>query len=210
MAMTFTSLTADKITAGSIRRWVNYAPLDVEQVLEEAQALIYQTLRVREMRTEFPPLTLAPGEFSVSLPERFLDPVSLQNTTHNLTIDLTDETSISRRRIFEDGGLIRSIPRYYAIFGEAMQFDCAADEGMTLSLIGFQRPEYLSADNPSNFLTDRYPNLLRVACLTQAYDFMSNTAKYQSNLSLLSGLIASIAAQDDLSLRGGVFETRIE
>lgn len=208
--MTFSSLTADKNTAGSIRRWVNYGPLDVEQVLEEAQALIYQTLRVREMRTEFPEITLVPGASSAPLPLRFLDPVSLRNRTHNLTIGLTDETNIAQRRIYEDGDLIRSIPRSYAILNEAMQFDCAADEQITLSLVGFQRPEYLSSSNPTNFLTDRYPNLLRVACLTQAYDFMSNTAKHQSNLSLLSGLIASIGTQDDLSLRGGVFETRIE
>lgn len=210
MAMSYTSLIADKSAAGSIRRWVNYAQLDVEQILEEAQALIYQTLRLREMRTEFPEITLAPGAATAPLPDRFLDPISMHDKTHNLRIDLTSEGNIADRRIYEDGALIRSYPQFYGLFSNALQFDCACEEETKLAFVGFQRPEYLSVDRKTNFLTERYPNLLRVACVTQAYDFMSNTAKYQSNLSLLSGLIEAVAARDDLSLRGGVFETRIE
>ena len=52
-SMTYTSLIGDKNTAGSIARWVNYSKLDADQILQEAQALLYSMLRVREMRAHF-------------------------------------------------------------------------------------------------------------------------------------------------------------
>src|SRR5438309_36597 len=42
MTMTYATLTGAKTVPGSIMSWVNYAKLDIEQVLEEAQAVIFQ------------------------------------------------------------------------------------------------------------------------------------------------------------------------
>ncbi|HWW46322.1 MAG TPA: hypothetical protein VNZ94_00585 [Xanthobacteraceae bacterium] len=206
--MSFSTLTADKNSPGSIKRWCNYAELDVEQVLEEAQALISMTLRVREMRTEFD-LTLAAGEYQIEIPDGFLDPVEMINRTLTQRISLRDAASLSQRRIYDDGSLIRSYPRLYAIFDERFQFDCAAEEPFSIGLVAFKAPEPLSNDNQTNFLTRRYPNLLRVACLVQAYDFMSNGEKYQTNLSLLGALIENAMARDDLSYRGADFEVQV-
>lgn len=207
--MTFTTLTAAKTAAGSIKRWVNNSELDVEQVLEEAQALIYQTLRVREMRTDFSDLILAAGDSSRALPDGFLDPIHLKDVTNNVDLSLRDEAALKKRRIYDNGSLIESIPYRYAIFGEKFQFECAYESTATLALIGYKSPEKLSADNSSNFLTDRYPHLLRVACLTQAYDFMSNDTKYQHNLTMLSALIEKTNAESDLSYRGLEVEVEI-
>ncbi|MCA1458098.1 hypothetical protein I6F35_33735 [Bradyrhizobium sp. BRP22] len=211
MPVNYTTLTADKSTAGSIRRWVNYSQLDVEQVVLEAQALIYQTLRVREMRTEFSDLNLAPGAYSVALPAGFLDPIALQDKTHDIEMKLFPESNIVKRRSYdESGAMIRTIPFRYAIFDEKIQLECAYEEATTLTLVGFKIPALLDADNQTNFLTNRYPHLLRVACLAQAYDFMSNNAKYQSNLTLLSALIDKTNAESDLSYRDASFEVEIE
>jgi hypothetical protein len=209
MAMTYTTLIADKTTAGSIKRWVNYSQLDVEQVLVEAQALIYQTLRVREMRYEFDNLALASGDFYAALPSGFLDPIALQDITNNIELQLRPEANIVRARSYDSGSLIESIPQRYAIYDEKLQFECAYDSAATLNLVGFKKPDDLSESNSTNFLTNRYPHLLRVACLAQAYDFMSNQTKYQNNLTMLSALIDKTNAESDLSYRDVGIEVEI-
>src|SRR5246127_5440048 len=73
-SMSYTSLVGDKNAAGSIARWVNYSKLDADQILQEAQSLIYSMLRVREMRAHFN-FNIAPGSDRVALPAGFLDPI---------------------------------------------------------------------------------------------------------------------------------------
>src|SRR5260370_38056571 len=70
-AMSYTTLVGDKNTAGSIARWVNYSKLDADQILQEAQSLLYSMLRTREMRTHFS-FDLAVGSSQVALPAGFL------------------------------------------------------------------------------------------------------------------------------------------
>ncbi|WP_213287592.1 hypothetical protein [Bradyrhizobium sp. sGM-13] len=210
MAQNYTTLIGAKSTPGSIRRWVNYSELDAEQVVLEAQALIYQTLRVREMRFEFDNLALAQGDIYVALPEGFLDPIALKDATNNIDLRLRTEDKLVKARIYENGSLMSGIPTRYAIFGEKLQFEYKYESAATLKLVGFKTPADLSASNETNFLTKRYPHLLRVACLTQAYDFMSNMAKYQTNLTLLDALIKKTNEESDLSYRGVEFEVEVE
>src|SRR3989442_1526289 len=80
MTMTYTSLTGGKTVPGSIMSWVNYAKLDIEQVLEEAQAVIFQRLRVREMRNLDSSIPVAPGDYQKPLPARFLEARRLRST----------------------------------------------------------------------------------------------------------------------------------
>lgn len=209
MAMSFTTLTADKTTAGSIKRWVNYAELDVEQVLEEAQALIYQTLRVREMKSDFTDLTLAAGEYYKALPDGWLDPIALQDKTNNVPFGLTLEENIEANRFYESGSLIRGMPQWYGIYGEKFQFELAAESETIIGVVGYKKPALLAGGNLTNFLTNRYPHLLRTACLVQAADFMSNDAKYQRHLSMLSALIEKTNAESDLSYRGVQLEVSV-
>src|ERR1051326_2916138 len=72
--MTYATLVGDKNTAGSIARWVNYSKLDADQILQEAQSLIYSMLRVREMRAHLN-FSMRQGGDRVALPTGFLDPI---------------------------------------------------------------------------------------------------------------------------------------
>src|SRR4051812_246682 len=103
--MDFTSLTADKSTSGSIRRWVNHADVDADAVLEDAQALIFQTLRVREMRTVFTDLALVIGDSSKALPAGFLDPIRLVDKTNNIKLRLRTEEWMEDFREYDSGNL---------------------------------------------------------------------------------------------------------
>ena len=208
--MNYTTLIANKATSGSIRRFVNYSELDAEQIVLEAQALLYQTLRVREMRTEFSDLSLADGDYYKALPTDFLDPIALKDVTNNIDLRLVPEPDLIRSRVYETAVLIDGTPQRYAIFGEKLQFESKYEAAATLKLVGYKTPAVLATTtNETNFLTSRYPHLLRVACVTQAYDFMSNAAKYQSNLTLLSALIEKTNAESDLSYRGAEFEVGV-
>lgn len=101
MAMTWTSLVASKGTAGSLMNWVNYSKLDAETVVDEAQSLLFQTLRVREMRTEWT-FGMAVGQSEIALPSRFLDPIGqLLDLTSGVRFSHMTEIEVSAIRTYD-------------------------------------------------------------------------------------------------------------
>ena len=90
MTMSFTSLTADKTTVGSIKSWQNYSKMDAEGILEEAQSMIYMRLRCREMKTS-DQFAVKAGAASYDLPEGFLDPIMVKDITNDVEIDYKDD-----------------------------------------------------------------------------------------------------------------------
>lgn len=102
MAMSWTSLTAAKGTAGSIANWVSYSLLDITTILDEAQSLLYSMLRVREMRTHTV-FTMAVGGAWQTLPARFLDPIgSMQAVGFNYPFIHKDIGFINENRNFSE------------------------------------------------------------------------------------------------------------
>jgi hypothetical protein len=207
--MDFTSLTADKTTSGSIRRWVNHADVDSEAVLEDAQALIFQTLRVREMRSEFTDLVMAIGDSSKALPTGFLDPIRLVDKTNDIKLRLRTEEWMEDSRAYESGALITGTPYNFAIYGEAFQFDQAYAAAATLRLVGFKAPTVLSLAVPTNFLTTRYPHVLRSACLARAFSYRNSDERADKELTLLAAYIAKANSESDLTYRGLAAENEV-
>jgi len=204
MPMTYATLSAAKTAAGSIKRWMNYSELDVDQIIEEAQALIFQTLRVREMRTEFSDLSISVGDSSKALPTGFLDPIALKDVTNNIDLELVMEQKLIEERVYDSSAVLTtsSAATKYAIFGEALQFEIKYDTAATLKLVGFKAPTFVSATNASNFLVSRYPHLMRIACMAQAADFMNNVEREQRYLAKLAVMIQATNVESDLSYRG--------
>jgi hypothetical protein len=294
-SMTYTSLVGDKNTTGSIARWVNYSKLDADQILQEAQSLIYSMLRVREMRAHFN-FNIAPGGDRVALPAGFLDPigkiaflgtgvkaeqrypnfiqrrrvytetsgalsanpfttasgstaVTVNLTSHGLaqgsafyttgaaafngvtiagTFDVVaivdannfiiDITPLNTTPSASGAGggaavsfiadnLIQGTPIYWGVWDETIFFDVAFAQGTNGNLQYFKALPILSAANPTNFLTNRYPHLLRKAATAQAWDFIRNDAEYQKDVAALTALIEQTNAEGDLTYRGAGFDT---
>lgn len=289
MAMTYTTLVAPKGTTGSLLNWIGYTKVDVDTVLDESQALLYQILRVREMRTEYT-FSMAAGQANVALPSRFLDPIGKVYDTTNVTdYDQLDQGSVLRSRSYDSspagtfgtdpftttsgsslvavamtahglnqdstitiangptvnglsmtggfpvvsitnansfvidtqgdgasatgsgGGagvtwtannLISGSPTAWGVWDEKIKFNTAFDQAATCKLLYFRQPQLLSATNLSNFVTNRYPNLLRVACLAAAAQFMKDDEEFSKSVQVLTNLVGSIAAADDMSYRG--------
>lgn len=203
MAMSWTSLTGDKSTAGSIKSWGNYDRLDAGEILYEAEALIYQMLRVREQRVSTT-LSVSLNDLSEALPSRFLDPWACRIPAKTQNIDQVHEETLVQLRSWSttDSNYTTGIPLRYSIFDEAIQFDCRASEGFTLFLGYYESKPALSVSNTTNFLTNRYPTIVRAACQTMASDFMDDDAAYSRYLQRLTALVGAAQAEADLSRRG--------
>jgi hypothetical protein len=304
-SMSYASLVGDKNTAGSIARWVNYSKLDADQILQEAQSLIYSLLRIREMRMEFN-FNMAQASAQLALPARFLDPIgrisflgtgakaqqrypnfiqrrrTYTETSGTLaanpfttvaglpyvTVTLANH-GLSQGSVFFTAGatafngvtiagtfdviaivdpnnflintaplgtvpnangtgggagvsysvdnLAQGTPLYWGIWSvqdsggqtEVIFFDVAFAQSTNCNLQYFQSLPLLSAANPTNFLTNRYPHLLRKACTAQAWDFLRNDTEYQKDLSALTALTEQVNAESDLLYRGAVFDTYV-
>lgn len=203
--MDYTTLIADKNTAGSIARWVNYGQLDVTQILEEAQLLIYQTLRVREMKVVGATIAVATGDLNVSLPSDFLDPINFRDNQNNRLLLKDEKSVLNARSLDTSGAWSQSAPYWYAIGSSTIEFDCAIASTSAGNYLFeyYGKPALLGVSNTTNFLTSRYPTLLRTACLAQAADFMKNWQAYEEYAQRLLAMIQSVQTNDDLAFRGG-------
>lgn len=293
MTMTYTSLVAPKGTTGSLANWVNYSKLDTPTVLEEAQSLLFQLLRVREMRTEWT-FGIAVGQSEIALPARFLDPIGrLHDIKNGYPIKHKIETDIASSRAYDNspngdfdpapftttnasslvavelvghaltqgstltiadanavGGLdlngtfpvvsitdddnlvidvdteasstatgggslatytanklIAASPNRWGVFDEKLKLDCAMESASQFKLLYYRSPKPLSATILTNWLTVRYPKLLRVACMAAAADYMKDDAEYNKHVTALTALVGSTAAENDLQYRGAEFGT---
>jgi hypothetical protein len=294
-SMSYTSLIGDKNTAGSIARWVNYSKLDADQILQEAQSLLYSMLRIREMRAHFN-FDLGAGADRVALPAGFLDPIGkISMLSTGAKIEQRYPNFIQRRRTYAEtsgtlgtnpfttangstlvtvglathglsqgstfftagatafngvtiagtfdvvaivdvnnfviditalgvtpsasgsgGGaaatyiadnLVQGTPLYWGVWEETIFFDVAFAQQTNCNLQYFKSLPILSAANPTNFLTNRYPHLLRKACTAQAWDFLRNDTEYQKDVAALTVLVEQTNAEADFLYRGAAFDT---
>jgi hypothetical protein len=103
--------------------------------------------------------------------------------------------------------LVPGPPQEWSIWDEAIQFDVAAIQQYQAKLLYFRSLPLLSHANPSNFLTNRYPQLMRKACTAAAADFMEDDGAYQKSVAALEAMIANINAENEGQYRGMELET---
>lgn len=204
MAVDYTTLVAaDKSTAGSIKYWANHDLVDAAGALILAEAWIYNRLRTRSMRDEAT-VELAEGDYYVALPTGFLAPVSLTWRGDDVPIKYVHENLLNRYRNPDTGLPDDGRPTRWTIFGEKLQFDIAADEDLTGDLICYAQPEALSGSNTTNYLTERYPALLRAACTAYAYQDRKRTSDANDEFKRALGLIDEANAVEDMGRMGQV------
>ena len=299
MPMSFSSLTAAKGVTGSVATSVDYTKLDIFPLVDEAQTLLYQSLRTREMRTDTS-FTIPVGGSFIPLPARFLDPVGrIHMTSVNLSIRHSDENFLQTRTrnytelsgtlrtnpfttstvtptlvavnlpghgfsqdsVFQTSGatafngvtivgtfaiasiidvnnfniditslgatisasgagggsavtyicdnLIQGLPNWFGIWNENIYFDVGFFQTILCKMQYFQSLPLLSATNQTNFLTNRYPHLLRKACMAMAADFMKDDIEYQKQVTALQALIQQTNIENDMAMRGMELEPEI-
>lgn len=200
--MDYTTLVADATTTGSIKYWINYSRIDAAGILTEAEAWIYSRLRVRQM-TAAEDVVIASGASTAEFPTGYLDPIHFGIPGHVNTIRLVDAERFRGDLGWDTSAVLpEGPPTRWSDLGGSIQFNYKADQAYTAKLAFYKKPTALSADNLTNFLTDRYPTLLRRVCLMYAaearkeYDTMD-----RSEIKALE-MIEQIKAESDMSMRG--------
>lgn len=98
-------------------------------------------------------------------------------------------------------------PYYFAIWDEALHFEGAFTQACNAQMLYYKSLPLLSASNQSNFLTNRYPQLVRTACQMSAADFMKDDIEYQKCDTRLQRIIQTIMAENDGQYRGMELDT---
>lgn len=199
--MDYDLISGPKATEGSLRNWINYDPIPVDQILRDAESLIYARLRVREMRASVP-IAITAGNVSSPLPARFLDPIALHDSKAGIYLTLRDERELLGL-IARDaaGAVISQEASNYAIYNEALNYDAAWPDARSLTLMFYQAAAPLSASNKTNFLTTRYPRMLRSALLAFAADYRQDDANYTRWMTQAVGMMEGANVEADLSRR---------
>lgn len=210
MALNYDDLVASKTTVGSIAYWMNWTLADAAGAMEDAQAFIYGLLRTREMRASAT-LVVTQGNATVALPASFLEPKALWNPRTLSWIKQTDERALLQMRsVDSDGALIESTLIWYSIYDEVINFDAKSDAAVSLPMIYMKRPANLSTGaGATNWLTTRYPNIVRAAALGHAWQQRINDTESEKWLGRAAALIGAANAEADLSLMGADYPIEV-
>jgi hypothetical protein len=200
VAIDWTTLTASKSTAGSIANWVNRSDLPTENILLEAEAWIYLKLRCREMLIRDTAFQFDSGSQSEALPSGFLDPLGFWPYGYTDPLLYVHEEILEEQRD-SDGTLLSGTPSRWAVIGETAYVDVQCSANYPGVLMYYKQPDALSASNETNFLTRRYPSLLRMACMAHAYEHMKDTPRAREYLGLAMAKLEEARQADDLFRR---------
>lgn len=176
--MDYTTLVAEKTVDGSIRSWVNWGPVPATHVLTLAEDMIGSSLRVQQMRT-LTTGTIAEGDTAITLPTDFREAISLRRTGDSAgVITLLDAEHFETRLVLDDDDEpFEGTPFEGTIDGlTSIRLNTTADEAYPYRLWYIASPPRLSEEAPTNYLTDRYSNILLPACLYWAYSFAKDAA----------------------------------
>jgi hypothetical protein len=202
MAMSFSTLVGDVTTEGSIKYAINYTRIDSAGILTEAQAWIYQRLRVYDM-LQTADVSIVSGESTADFPTGYLDPLHLGIPGVIPRIRLKEHEWFRTNLGWgSDAVLPSGAPTYWTNIGGRFQFNTIADQNYTAKFMHYARPAALSVSNETNWLTTRYPTLLKRACMI----FSSEARKEWSMMDRAEvralADIDEIKRESDLALRG--------
>ncbi len=200
--MDFSTLVADRDTNGSLKNWVNYSRIDSEGILTEAQAWIFSKLRVPEM-VATASVSILSGASTAALPTGYRDPLQFSIPGWIGRLRLKDVEWFRTHLAFDESAVLPTgLPTYWCRIGDLIQTNTLADQAYTASLTYFQTPTALSVSNETNWLTEKYPTLLRRACLMFSYEFRKEMDMFDREEQRALSAIAEIRVEGDEQMRG--------
>ena len=170
MAMTYTVLTSNKDTEGSIKYFVRHSLVPSDGILVSSQSLIYSMLRVREMKVRKKD-TLGSGVDFLTLPTDFIEPISFWfGGNDKAKLRILDEDHFEER-VGNDASdnPYAGTPSQCTMDRTKAYFDATTDRTYLYRLWYIATPAPLSATNETNFMTSRYPHILEAMCKYYAY-----------------------------------------
>ena len=170
-SMTATILLGAKSTEGSIKWYAGHESIYAAAVLEEAQALCWQRLRIREMvqRADVTAVSGASTLDLATLAPRFVQPIALK-------LDGYGKIAYRREEDFPDdrnaSGALETgpAPSCWTVRGSTLHFDIELNAAVAGDLWYYAGLPLLAVStNETNILTDKFPALFRHALMSRAY-----------------------------------------
>lgn len=150
-----------------ITQVTQYAPGSIERAvtraIAKAERRIVRRLRTREFETSTT-IATAPGVETVALPADFV-------MMKMLILAGTPSTVLAQKDLVslhtDSPGTVAGRPRAYAAFGPSLYLRPIPDGVTELKMFYYAAPKPLSAENPSNTLLVKYPDLLLYGALIE-------------------------------------------
>ncbi len=212
--MNYTTLVADRDTDGSIKNWVNDSRVPSTTILTEAEAWLYQRLRVRQ-NLQTATGTLSTGNDTIALPTGYRGRYFFMFTGTATTAKFVPRSSlldfvINQFSYDASGNRVQGLPRYWATDSTNIQFDVQADKNYPYLFKYYGSLAALAGGNETNFLTDDYPTLLKAACLYRAYEHLKNDREKLYWLGVAEKEAMAANAESDQELQGAELDVQID
>ena len=155
-----------------------------------AQDRMTRDLRTREMLKV---ATTTATDSTVELPTDFLEMRELHfQGNPPITLEYESPDKFFRDQLTTTSGL----PYYYTIIAYELQFAPAPDSSMTLQMLYYAKPTYISSTVSSNLYLANYSDALLYATLAEAEPYLMNDARIQTWASMYDRAIANIMNSD--------------
>jgi hypothetical protein len=155
-----------------------------------AQQRMSRDLRTREMLKV---VTTTATDNTVQLPVDFLEMRELHfQGNPPITLEYESPDKFFRDMLTTTSGL----PYYYTIIGYEFQFAPAPDSSMTLQMLYYAEPEFISSTTLTNLYITNYPDALLYATLAEAEPYLMNDERIQIWATMYDRAISNIMNSD--------------
>jgi hypothetical protein len=155
-----------------------------------AQQRMSRDLRTREMLKV---VTTTATDNTVQLPVDFLEMRELHfQGNPPITLEYESPDKFFRDMLTTTSGL----PYYYTIIGYEFQFAPAPDSSMTLQMLYYAEPEFITSTTSTNLYIANYPDALLYATLAEAEPYLMNDTRIQTWATMYDRAISNIMNSD--------------
>lgn len=180
--LSWTILTSASTTPGSIANWLSKNDITsgangvADFIIGEAESWIYRRLRHWKMQTtpQSISLTVDVPTLTIASFAGFLEPLSIWylNNGGPYWLVQKDPSQVYQSWSYNSNNTrVSNPPVIYSFNQTYIEFDSPPDQTYPGFLTYYKQPEALSESNPTNFVTDLYPRMLRAACMASACEW---------------------------------------
>jgi len=207
MALNYTDLVGAKTVDGSIKQWVNHSEVPSTTILTNAEAWIYERLRVRQMLATATGTLTADTSNSITLPTTYRGPLHLMfpgSATSAKHLPARKTIDFIRDNINYDGAGAQTVgrPQYWGTDASNILFETIVDKAYPYDFMFYSALAALSGSNLTNFLTTEYPHLLLAVCAYFSYEWLRNSQEKVYWLKVAEGEISESSKESDMELQG--------
>lgn len=166
---------------------------EIPVFIQMAENRLRRDLRIRQMLKVATTNTVA-NDATVQIPSDFLQMRDLHINNNPITVLKYESPSNFYRNTFS---LINGVPKQYTLLSDQFQLAPIPDDAMTLQMLYYAAPPYLSDTNSSNVFLATCPDLLLYASLGEAEPYLMNDPRLTTWANMYDRGLQSLTVSDD-------------